>query len=56
MLFTYRLFLHPLRNYPGPPLAKITNAYAGFHALLRQSHLTTYQDHLKHGKFDYMIC
>ncbi|TVY84466.1 Cytochrome P450 monooxygenase apf7 [Lachnellula suecica] len=49
LLFAYRLLLHPLRSYPGPLLAKITDGYGGLHALLRNLPLTTYNDHLKHG-------
>ena len=29
----YRLELHPLHQYPGPFLAKITQPYAGFYAV-----------------------
>lgn len=28
ILTIYRLYFHPLRNYPGPFLAKITNLYS----------------------------
>ncbi|KAI2618438.1 cytochrome P450 [Hypoxylon sp. NC1633] len=30
LLFSYRLFFHPLKDYPGPFTAKLTNLYAGF--------------------------
>lgn len=46
----YNVFLHPLKGYPGPLVAKLTDAYAGFHALMMQLHLATYEDHLKYGK------
>ncbi|KAI0532291.1 cytochrome P450 [Xylaria digitata] len=44
---TYRIFLHPLRNYPGPLLAKVSDIYAGYFAVKMSLHLTTYSD-LKH--------
>ncbi|KAI1762950.1 cytochrome P450 [Hypoxylon sp. FL1150] len=45
----YRLYLHPLRSYPGPPLAKVTNSYALFHASLADLHRQTLLDHEKYG-------
>ncbi|KAI1824026.1 cytochrome P450 [Xylaria intraflava] len=48
-LFSYRLLLHPLRSYPGPLLAKVTDAYAGIYALMWRLHLVTYQDHHEYG-------
>ncbi|KAK8017757.1 cytochrome p450 family protein, partial [Apiospora rasikravindrae] len=38
-LFSYRLLLHPLKRYPGPLLAKLTDAYAGFYAGTMSIHL-----------------
>jgi hypothetical protein len=49
-LFGYRLLLHPLRAYPGPFLAKLTNGYAGFFAMGQRLHLATQRDHRKYGK------
>ncbi|OTB01372.1 hypothetical protein M426DRAFT_323513 [Hypoxylon sp. CI-4A] len=49
LLAGYRLLLHPLKNYPGPLLAKITNGYGGFYSSRRQLHLQTWRDHLKYG-------
>lgn len=49
ILAGYRLVLGPLKAYPGPLLARITNAYAGWHAIKGDIHLITYLDHLKHG-------
>lgn len=46
---TYRYAFHPLRKYPGPFIAAFTDAYGGFHALKRQVHLITYQNHQKYG-------
>ncbi|KAK8093898.1 hypothetical protein PG997_000583 [Apiospora hydei] len=45
-----RLFIHPLRAYPGPLLGRLTNGYAGWHAIKGDVHLMTYRDHLKYGK------
>ncbi|KAI0415028.1 cytochrome P450 [Xylaria grammica] len=49
VLTTYRLFFHPLRNYPGPLFAKISDAYAGFFAVKMSLHLATYSDLKKYG-------
>lgn len=49
LVFSYRLLLHPLRSYPDPLLARITDGYAGLHALSRNLPITTYRDHLEHG-------
>ncbi|RYP11509.1 hypothetical protein DL764_000032 [Monosporascus ibericus] len=48
-LFGYRILLHPLRSYPGPFLAKLSDSYAGFYALTWRLHLVTRRDHLKYG-------
>ncbi|KAI8627470.1 cytochrome P450 [Xylariaceae sp. FL1651] len=48
-LFSHRLLLHPLRSYPGPLLAKLTDGHAGIYALAWRLHLVTYQDHRKYG-------
>ncbi|KAK8024730.1 hypothetical protein PG990_002553 [Apiospora arundinis] len=45
----YRIFIHPLRNYPGPTLGKITNAYAGWHAIRKRQHLASYHDFQRFG-------
>ncbi|KAH9892995.1 cytochrome P450 [Xylariomycetidae sp. FL2044] len=47
-LWGFRLLLHPLSNYPGPLLAKFSDAYAGFFVLQQRLHLKTYQNHLKY--------
>ncbi|KAI3326159.1 cytochrome P450 [Xylariaceae sp. AK1471] len=49
LLFSYRLFLHPLRNYPGPLAAKVSDFYAGFHAVAMRLHLVTFLDLKKYG-------
>ncbi|KAI1391783.1 cytochrome P450 [Hypoxylon trugodes] len=46
---SYRLLLHPLRKYPGPFIAKLSDAYEGYFAAARRLHLKTYQDHIKYG-------
>ncbi|CAJ2502539.1 Uu.00g099330.m01.CDS01 [Anthostomella pinea] len=50
LLFTtYQIFLHPLSRYPGPLLAKLSNAYNGFYAHQKCLHLVTRQNQLKYG-------
>ncbi|OTA77079.1 hypothetical protein M434DRAFT_18367 [Hypoxylon sp. CO27-5] len=44
----YRLFLHPLRNYPGPLLAKITYGYGGLYAMKGLHHVNTYKNFQKY--------
>ncbi|KAI1076948.1 cytochrome P450 [Whalleya microplaca] len=44
-----RLLLHPLSRYPGPLLARITGAYAGFYSASMNLHIKTRQDHIKYG-------
>lgn len=46
----YRLLLHPLSRYPGPFIAKLTDAYPGFYNFKRCLHLTTQMNHKKYGK------
>ncbi|KAI3400800.1 hypothetical protein diail_2009 [Diaporthe ilicicola] len=48
-LAAYRGFLHPLKRYPGPWLAKVTDAYGVWSALLMRSHLAATDDHRKYG-------
>lgn len=49
ILISSRLVFDPLKAYPGPLLARLTNAYAGWHAIKGDVHLITYLDHLKYG-------
>ncbi|KAI1079204.1 cytochrome P450 [Whalleya microplaca] len=49
LVLGYRLFLHPLRQYPGPFLAKLTDAYAGYYAATMDIHIKTRLDHLRYG-------
>ncbi|KAF1961795.1 cytochrome P450 [Byssothecium circinans] len=44
----YRILLHPLANFPGPFLAKFSDWYGAFHALRKDLHETTLQDHQRY--------
>ena len=45
----YRLFWHPLANYPGPFLAKITDWYNVFHAGKGDHHVNLFMLHMRYG-------
>ncbi|KJZ74455.1 hypothetical protein HIM_06051 [Hirsutella minnesotensis 3608] len=47
----YTLFFHPLHRYPGPFVAKFTDAYGGYFAVRKCLHLTTHQNFQKYGKY-----
>lgn len=49
-LFGYRVTLHPLSRYSGPPLGKFTDCYSLYHAALKRLHLAIWQNHLNYGK------
>ncbi|KAK5995578.1 Cytochrome P450 monooxygenase AKT7 [Cladobotryum mycophilum] len=49
-LIVYRVFFHPLAKYPGPFLAKITDAYQLYHAWKGDRHLEFWRMHQKYGK------
>ncbi|ETS84534.1 hypothetical protein PFICI_02559 [Pestalotiopsis fici W106-1] len=47
----YLAFLHPLARYPGPFLAKFTNAYASYHGWKGDIHLDMWRSHQKYGDY-----
>ncbi|KAG5947962.1 hypothetical protein E4U53_006355 [Claviceps sorghi] len=49
-LIVYRVFFHPLAKYPGPFLAKITDAFQLYHAYKGDRHLEFWRMHQKYGK------
>ncbi|KAI5920170.1 isotrichodermin C-15 hydroxylase [Camillea tinctor] len=49
-LVVYRVFFHPLAKYPGPFLAKITDAYQLYHAWKGDRHLEFWRMHQKYGR------
>ncbi|KAI0418819.1 isotrichodermin C-15 hydroxylase [Xylaria grammica] len=49
-LVVYRVFFHPLAKYPGPLLAKITDAYQLYHAWKGDRHLEFWRNHERYGK------
>ncbi|KAH7322549.1 cytochrome P450 [Stachybotrys elegans] len=46
---TYRLAFHPLRTYPGPFIAKLTDAYGGYQVKRKRLHLQAHSDLSKYG-------
>ncbi|KAI1482304.1 cytochrome P450 [Daldinia eschscholtzii] len=46
---SYVILLHPLRQYPGPLLAKLTELFAGSHAFKKDLHLEILRCHEKYG-------
>ncbi|KAI1159191.1 cytochrome P450 [Nemania serpens] len=49
LVFSYRVFLHPLRIFPGPIAARLSYIYGGASALAQNTHLKVYQSHLQFG-------
>ncbi|KAI1308108.1 cytochrome P450 [Xylaria venustula] len=49
LLFGYRLLLHPLRDYPGPFLAKLSDSYGGIYAGSMSLHVKIREDFLTYG-------
>ncbi|RYP07931.1 hypothetical protein DL764_002202 [Monosporascus ibericus] len=45
----YRLLFHPLRDYPGPLAAKLSDAYNGYFSFRKRLHLTSMEDHSTYG-------
>lgn len=50
-VIVYRLTLHPLAKYPGPPLAAITDIYLTYYAYRGSRHLAFSRAHEKYGKY-----
>lgn len=48
-LVIYRVFFHPLAKYPGPFLAKISDAYQLYHAYKGDRHLEFWRMHQRYG-------
>ncbi|ETS76240.1 hypothetical protein PFICI_11627 [Pestalotiopsis fici W106-1] len=46
---SYRLMFHPLREYPGPFIAKLTDAYGGYQVKRKRLHLKAHSDLQKYG-------
>ncbi|KAH6654714.1 isotrichodermin C-15 hydroxylase [Truncatella angustata] len=49
-IVVYRLYFHPLSKYPGPLLAKITDAHQLYHAWKGDRHLEFWRQHTRHGR------
>ncbi|KAF1960044.1 cytochrome P450 [Byssothecium circinans] len=47
----YRLTLHPLARYPGPPLARITDIYLTYYAYRGSRHLCYARAHEQYGSY-----
>jgi cytochrome P450 len=50
-LIIYRRYLHPLAEYPGPFLARITSLYSTYHGYRRDIHIDIQACHEKYGDF-----
>ncbi|KAF2690632.1 cytochrome P450 [Lentithecium fluviatile CBS 122367] len=48
-IILYRLTLHPLARYPGPPLARITDIYLTYYAYRGSRHLAYHRAHEVYG-------
>jgi hypothetical protein len=51
-LILYRLFLHPLSRFPGPTLAAVTDAYAGWYEVVQKGRILDQLEilHKKYGE------
>ena len=50
-IFAYRIFWHPLRNFPGPPLAKLSKFWVIPRSLQGEVHLLLQELHEQYGDF-----
>ncbi|KAI1853155.1 hypothetical protein JX266_001861 [Neoarthrinium moseri] len=50
LLLSYRILLHPLKAYPGPFLARLSDIHNGYYAMRKSLHLVSRSDHQKYGK------
>ena len=48
----YSLHFHPLSRFPGPFLAKLTDAYSAFRSYQGKMHIDIQECHRKYGKYD----
>ncbi|KAI0201477.1 cytochrome P450 [Astrocystis sublimbata] len=49
LVLAYRLLLHPLRKFPGPLFALVSDLYGAYFAITRDLHLVTLRDHQCYG-------
>ncbi|KAI3324201.1 cytochrome P450 [Xylariaceae sp. AK1471] len=45
----YRLYVHPLSQYPGPPIARLSDFYGAYYAVKTILHVRTFRDHQRYG-------
>jgi len=45
----YRLYFHPLRNFPGPWIAKVSDIYPAWHNAMGRLHIISERDHKIYG-------
>ncbi|KAI1613403.1 cytochrome P450 3A31 [Exophiala viscosa] len=46
-----RIYFHPLSEYPGPLLAKVTDLYAAYHAWKGDIHVDMWRQHQRYGPY-----
>ncbi|KAI0379439.1 cytochrome P450 [Hypomontagnella monticulosa] len=49
LILSFRLVLHPLRMYPGPLAARLSEGYGAYYALKQCLHIKAYRNHMKYG-------
>ena len=50
-MVVYRLFFHPLAEYPGPLLARVSGFHQLYHARKGDRHLEFWRLHEKYGRY-----